>query len=286
MIRQTSTNILNGETPLIEGDHAMSNDALFTQNIVRDFRKVIAIGLTALIASGFSVPSVAGFVAFEIRNTPTINYPGGGQIEFIIDGGGDKAGLGSNDINGKTIGDITGLHIDRLDDRTRFTAGTGPYVAPYINFWITDGSNYAVVANEPSNGAFQPLYSNGYDLSYSDLSDKVAKIYEITDKSWLPNNGVGLTFADLAGFVIQAPTVSELATGWAGLGSGAPRELGTNVAYGVNWVFGDTLSNYVSGDPGYLVENASVSAIPIPAAAWLFGSSLGLLGWIRCREAL
>ena len=87
--------------------------------------------------------------------------------------------------------------------------------------------------------------------------------------SWLPNNGVGLKFQDVAGYTILAPTAAQLATGWAGLGTGAPRELGTNAAYGFNWMFGDTLSNYVSGDPGYVVNNPV--AVPEPM-------TLGLLG--------
>lgn len=37
----------------------------------------------------------------------------------------------------------------------------------------------------------------------------------------------------------------------------------------------------ISGDLEYL----SVNVVPIPTAAWLFGSSLGLLGWMRRRTA-
>ncbi|WP_299075191.1 PEP-CTERM sorting domain-containing protein [uncultured Paraglaciecola sp.] len=231
--------------------------------------------LVSLSLLVIAAPTYAGFEYFEIRNTPTI-IDHGSSIEFIIEGGGDKAGLGSNDINGSTLGDITSLHIDRLDDITRFTPGSGPYVAPYLNFWITDGvGNFAVVANEPSNGAFQGLYNNGYDLSFADLSDKVVKVYENTDKSWLPNNGVDLTFADIANFEIAVPTIAELTAGWAGLGTGAPRELNTNKAYGVNWVFGDTLSNYVSGDDGYIVANARVAAdVPEPVTIALFAFGL------------
>jgi hypothetical protein len=249
-----------------------------------------SLGLVAGVALLISQPAHAGFVEFIIRGAATINYPAAppGSIEFIIDAAGEKAGLGSSDIDGNTLGAITNLRIDRLDDRTRFAVGSGPYVAPYLNFWITDGAGkYAVVANEPSNGAFQPLYNNGYDLDFADLSDKVAKIYESTDKSWLPNNGVGLTFADLAAFVIHAPTVAELTAGWAGLGSGAPRELGTDKAYGVNWVFGNTLANYVSGEDGYIVNNARVAAAEVsePATLALFGLGLVGLGFARRRKA-
>ncbi|MEO8443624.1 MAG: VPLPA-CTERM sorting domain-containing protein [Gammaproteobacteria bacterium] len=259
-------------------------------NNIRAITLAVVSGFAAVMASG---PASAAFTSFVIRNStspptgvaPTINTSVT-QTEFVITIGGQKAGFGSNEANGVTLGDITNLYIDRIDDRTRFTAGSGPYVAPYLNLWITDGTNFAVVANEPSDGNFQPLYSNGYNLSFTDLSDKQAKIFENADKSWLPSNGIGLTFADLAGFQILAPTVAQLTVGWAGLGSGAPREIGTNVAYGVNWVFGDTLANYVSDNTGYIVGNdASISVVPVPAAVWLFGSALGLLGVAKRRIA-
>jgi hypothetical protein len=33
------------------------------------------------------------------------------------------------------------------------------------------------------------------------------------------------------------------------------------------------------------IDNLSVTLVPIPAAVWLFGSALGLLGWIRRRTS-
>jgi len=253
-------------------------------------RSIILTIITALSVLAISTPAYADFIAYKIRNNPIITDHGN-NIEFIIDGANMKAGLGSNDINGATLGDITNLHIERLDDLTRFTVGSGSYVAPYLNFWITDGlGNFAVAANEPSNAAFQPLYNNGYDLSFADLSNQVAKIYETSDKSWLPDVGFGaginLTFSDLASFTIAPPSIAELIASWTGLGTGAPREYGTNIAYGVNWVFGDTLSNYVSGNEGYRVANASVTAtnVPEPTTLLLFGLSLAGLTAAQRRK--
>jgi hypothetical protein len=30
-----------------------------------------------------------------------------------------------------------------------------------------------------------------------------------------------------------------------------------------------------------MLDNIAASVVPIPAAVWLFGSGLGLLGWMR-----
>lgn len=248
----------------------------------------------------------AGFTDFVIRegsmNPPTIQantdyVPDG--LEFIIYEGGQKAALGSDDINGFTIGDITKLAITRYDDTTRFSAGSGPAVAPYFNIWVTDGlGNYAVIANEPSNPAFQPLFvdnmdgSKSYNLSYDDLAGTAAKVYETpgagAGTSWV-HNYVGsagpLTFADVADLVIEAPDAAYIMNAANAVGSGAPDELGTYEAYGFNWVFGDTLSNYVSGQEGYVVSGA-MAAVPEPSSIALVGMvGLAAVAMYRRRRA-
>ena len=260
---------------------------------------VIALFIGSVMLA-ITSPTFAGFQSFVIRNgaggSPTIQTNNDyvtGATEFIIDEGSMKAGWGSNDINGITIGDITSVSVTRHDDTSRFTAGSGPAVAPYFNIWVTNGSgSYAVLANEPSNPAFQPLFTvNGdgsktYDLSYSDLADKVVKVYETpgwnTNSSWVHNlfGNDPLTFSDVASLEIAPPPASYITNAANGVGSGAPDELGTNVAYGFTWVFGDTLSNYVSGQDGYVVSNPS--AVPEPASIALLG--LGGLAMLRRRR--
>ena len=122
-----------------------------------------------------------------------------------------------------------------------------------------------------------------YNLSYGDLSDKTVKVYETpgwdTDSSWVHAmfGSDPLTFADIATLEIAPPPPSYITNGANAVGSGAPDELGTNIAKGFNWVFGDTLSNYVSGNEGYVVSGFSV---PSPASAAL----LGLGGFVATRR--
>jgi len=46
-----------------------------------------------------------------------------------------------------------------------------------------------------------------------------------------------------------------------------------------------TSSDSISGFGGLYVEFTPAAAVPVPAAAWLFGSALGFLGWMRRKKA-
>jgi hypothetical protein len=47
--------------------------------------------------------------------------------------------------------------------------------------------------------------------------------------------------------------------------------------------FLSTASNFEGS--GVFYDNVSLTLVPIPAAAWLFASGLGLLGWVRRRAS-
>ncbi len=258
--------------------------------------KACAIALTILTTGNLAV---AGWRPYVIREgstgapiIQTNNTIQAGATEFITYEANQKAAWGSDDVEGYTIGELTSISIQRLDDTSRFTAGSGPAVAPYFNIWVTDGNgNYAVVANEPSNAEWTG--GNQWNMDWATLSGKTVKFYETTglnnNTSWVYNmfgKTSGLKFSEISSLKIEAPSIDYILDG-NGIGGGAPDELGTNIAYAFNWVFGDTLANYVSGQEGFIVANPIVTAsqpVPAPGAILLSGLGVSMAGYIRRRR--
>jgi hypothetical protein len=260
-------------------------------------RSMIAVlGVVVMLMAGsmVSAADVAGWDAFVIRNSnsgniaPLISNDAGGGKLFSIALAGQKAGWGTDDMNGKKIGDILSLSITRDSS----VVGWGPY----MNLWVTDGlGGYACVSNEPSN-AGEWAGSSPYNTTWDVLKNATTWVYEVNPTSG-PSSGFKLpngtttytnipagtvtphfTFGDFANYTIATPPAH-----WGG--TGAPDVLGASpyTAYGVNWVFGDTQSNYLGG---YLVGNPSVTGVPEPGTLVLLGAGgLGVLAyaWRRRR---
>ena len=212
-----------------------------------------------------------GWTPIVIRNATTTGNPPVIQdnddyatdaIEFAITEGGQKAGLASDDLNGARVKDIASLHVERLDD----VQNSGSLWGPYFNIWVTDGAgHYAVIANEPSNPEWGTDRWNV--TSWDGLKIKTCKVYETpgaaAGTSWLHTligNSGPLTFEDVGELTIAPPPVSYITDPANAVGTGAPDEIGTNIAYGYTWVFGDTASNYISGNDGFIVDNYYITA--------------------------
>jgi hypothetical protein len=61
--------------------------------------------------------------------------------------------------------------------------------------------------------------------------------------------------------------------------------LGGSISIDPNVVSSESLENGIESDTHNIVGGSiSASPVPVPAAAWLFGSALGLFGWLRHRS--
>lgn len=127
----------------------------------------------------------------------------------------------------------------------------------------------------PADGAFSQLSTATVNIQTiigdanggSFSADGVLAANGASDPGWH-----GISWGDSVGGAIQPGT--EIAFGansqvqawrWDGVSNAIP-----------NSILGPISSNLVTGD---------ITFVPVPAAVWLFGSALGLLGWVRRRMA-
>ena len=266
---------------------------------------VLSMGVLALMAAE---AATAGFTGYIIRNAgadaPVINSSSYNSINASINIAGQKVGFGSNDVNGLTIGQIALMDITRNDAGLAFK--------PYVNIWVTNGAgNYAVISissaqwggpgagslstsystmsglgSTPNNhGPGQDVYVYETNFTFGGATEPAgAQINSNKGTSWLSTRGTGnyLTISDVADLVIAPPPTSWF-NGPNGTGTGAPRELGTNVAYGFNWIMGAL--NPISGSPAGGYQGATpydLSGISIPAPGAL--ALLGVAGLVVGRR--
>jgi len=245
---------------------------------------------TMLLAVGQAGATAAAWESFVIRGDASVTdnqtAPDSttGWTVFDVGSSGEKAGWATNSMNGKTIGDIQSLSI------TRYVPASGDTTyAPYFNIWVTDGlGGYAVLANEPSHTTeYTDFGETAHDMTWDGaLKSATTWVYEVdgTQGFKLPdgtttysNLGAGtpdpFCFDDFAGY-----SIATSSTEWGGTGAPDDLDASTYTAYGFNWVFGDTQSNYTGG---HLAKNPTLT--PEPGTLTLLGI-FGLFGMIGMRR--
>ena len=248
--------------------------------------------------------ATAGFTPFVIRNAdedggsnPSISTSGA-NTTFGIEYKRQKAGFGSNDVNGITVGQISNIQFT-LNSATAYEGTTAPVILPYVNIWAQDAAsgNYFVIyfgldAFVTDTGGvksvnFNNLGSSAVRVGVSETSASVPGSGVATAGSWLalalgaPTGG-SYSIAQVANFQIVAPPSSWVVSGNTnGVGGAAPRQLGTDTTFGFNWIFGQGSSNN-HGYNGYSYDVSGVSVVPAPSALALLGVA-GLAGGRRRR---
>ena len=258
---------------------------------------VLSMSALALMAAE---AATAGFTPYVIRQSaggvnPTIGTSGA-NTTFGVPSPSQKAGWGSNDLNGITVGQISNIQFT-LNSATP-VGTTTPVILPYVNIWAQDavsGNYFAIYfgldAFVTNTGGVKSV-----NVGTSQMATVTFGVHETTaafggvanSGSWLatalgvPGAGTSYTMAQVANFQIVAPPASWVASGNSnGVGGGAPRELGTNTTFGFNWIFGQG-GSADNGYNGYDYTVSGASVVPAPGALALLGVA-GLVGGRRRR---
>jgi hypothetical protein len=131
--------------------------------------------------------------------------------------------------------------------------------------------DWVLLVFEPFDGllSFESLVHSPYGAADRDASYWIGTI---EDENF---DLRGLGYADLAGigFGDRIDTSADFGEGTVTIDFGGA--VGNAILIGAK--LGDT-------DDRLKIATVQASVVPIPAAAWLFGSGLGLLGWMRARK--
>ena len=140
------------------------------------------------------------------------------------------------------------------------TVYVGSYHVTDGPFWTTNPPVYSAL--QAAELVFGPAVGGTYSISING-----SDVNTISNTAWYAVIGIG-------------PGV---------FGEGFSQDLGTPGYDGGGWNSGDDISAYVN-DPffsgGQGTNYVFFTPIPIPAAVWLFGSALGVMGWMRRRATI
>jgi len=232
---------------------------------------ILLLAPVASHAATIAIPSLSGSV--EVVGMMTKNFNFNVMSSNILPQGSGSAYqfMGSDLANNGSI-DVWNYNWSILADADPFIDST----FTIIN--LTGGTRtFNVSFGLPVSTGFSPAFKSGLlGLDFSDANGDGSA--SVTVNSW---NGLIDGTSAMTLFAVAIPCSGTNCTG-----SVAPVTDGPLLhAAGVSTDIGNTLSFDLSaGDSVTVHTRFEVTPVPVPATAWLFGSALGLLGWLRRKK--
>lgn len=178
----------------------------------------------------------------------------------------DPIGVNWMDIGGDTVAGVT-----LTGELTLYTAGTHVY----LDWQLTDGMRQGL------NGAGGTIFEGGY-IYLSTSTDRGATVTPFDTVDVSVTNMPFL--ADMNGHIAPAPTQTTAGLVIDDSGNGVLPGLWDLQFFGSGFNNAAALTLLVGSSSALFLEG-TVSPVPVPAAAWLFGSALlGLAGMARRRK--
>jgi hypothetical protein len=240
-----------------------------------------------LMAGSLASATNVDFETFNIRNNnSTITAPWDSDMSIVENVNGDgfsaatprsgqKVGYGTHAFDNVQINKIQSVNFTKISGK----AG----IVPYLNMWVTDGTNYAIISSENDYRGTDFAARQEWKVFEYNTTAGLSWLFDSgtgarDTAQYLTKNGVRVTLDEISNNI---KLVSPAAPFPAYAGTGAPR-----AGYGFNVIFGDTQSNFIGSyaleDLSVTVDGVTYNAVPEPLTLALLG--LGGLFFARKKK--
>jgi len=226
--------------------------------------------LMAVCALGLAVPVYAGTVA----------------PSSLVTGGTTTVLFGNKAL------DSLGLKLTGASETVEIPGVLGPNSAGFTINPRDAGDPLNPTTFEYDNMAFAPFSGTIEHEGTLSLTDLATESAEVTVGNFRIAYDAARVAGDASGFYVESTTGIEAIL--FDIGSPLPEAFPEMLIIAANILVSPEFSDFLQSqnlvddsvagaDAGLALVMGSAQVVPVPAAVWLFGSALGLLGWIRRR---
>jgi len=154
--------------------------------------------------------------------------------------------------------------------------------------WLDLTETQGLTVNQALSSSFVTVdgYAYATTAQVTTLFANAGFVTGVSDTDPLNDPAAATLLAGLGCTQFCSPGTNATGRGWADFGGGFNyRPFYANTGLGAQYAIislGNASEDFADTTAGvYLVR----TVVPVPAAVWLFGSALGLLGWVRRRTA-